>query len=77
MLQETSTKIADDNINLSDPEKVILDIIEQELTTIDKIVTESKLPYIEITPILFELELKSLIESVPGGYINTQRIATP
>ncbi len=77
LLQETSTKIADDNINLSNLEKVILDIIEQELTTIDKIVTESKLPYIEITPILFELELKSLIESVPGGYINIQRIATP
>ncbi|MBK2296331.1 DNA-protecting protein DprA [Francisella philomiragia] len=71
-LQETSTKIADDNINLSDSEKVILDIIGQELTTIDKIVTESNLPYMEITPILFELELKSLIESVPGGYINTQ-----
>ncbi|MEY8766591.1 MULTISPECIES: DNA-processing protein DprA [Francisella] len=71
-LQETSTKIADDNINLSNSEKVILDIIGQGLTTIDKIVTESKLPYMEITPILFELELKSLIESVPGGYINTQ-----
>ncbi|MGX9893770.1 DNA-processing protein DprA [Francisella orientalis] len=50
LLQETSTKIAVDNINLSDPEKVILDIIGQELATIDKIVTESKLPYIEITP---------------------------
>lgn len=64
--------MTDNDPNLSDSEKVILDIIGQELTTIDKIVTESKLPYMEITPILFELELKSLIESVPGGYINTQ-----
>ncbi|APC92161.1 MULTISPECIES: DNA-processing protein DprA [Francisella] len=55
--------------NLSESEKIILNTINKELTTIDKIIMQSKLPYNQITSILFELELKSLIETIPGGYI--------
>ncbi|MBK2152459.1 hypothetical protein IBF22_09315 [Francisella tularensis] len=59
-------------ISLNESERIILGSIDRELTTIDKIIIKSKLPYNQVTSILFELELKSLIESIPGGYINIQ-----
>ncbi|AIT09353.1 DNA-binding protein [Candidatus Francisella endociliophora] len=59
--------------HLSLQEQSILQIVASNLTTLDKIIIESKLPYNQVTEILFELEMKSLIESVPGGYINTQK----
>lgn len=59
--------------NLNSTEKTILDSIDIELTTLDKIIIRSKLPYNQVMSILFELELKSLIESVAGGYINTSQ----
>lgn len=61
-------------LNLSPDEKTILEIINKELTTLDKIVIDSKLPYHKVTEILFELELRSLVDSIPGGYINTAEI---
>ena len=56
-------------ISLNEFEKIILDSIDKELTTIDKIIIKSKLPYNQVTSILFEQELKSLIESIPGRYV--------
>ncbi|ASG68687.1 DNA protecting protein DprA [Francisella halioticida] len=70
---QSSTRLNNqERINLSNSEKNIFDIINKELTTLDDIIIKSKLPYNQVTTILFELELKSLIEPIPGGYINTQ-----
>ncbi|OIN83283.1 DNA-processing protein DprA [Francisella sp. TX07-6608] len=72
----TQTSSTDNQVNkiisLNESERIILGSIDRELTTIDKIIIKSKLPYNQVTSILFELELKSLIESIPGGYINIQ-----
>ncbi|WP_150466746.1 DNA-processing protein DprA [Francisella sp. SYW-9] len=61
-----------DHKDLSTIEKTILDSIDTELTTLDKIITRSNLPYNQVVSTLLELELESLIESVAGGYINIQ-----
>ncbi len=74
-ITQQSNKLLENNNykSLNTSEKAILNNIDIELTTLDKIITRSKLPYSQIVAILFELELKSLIESVAGGYINTSR----
>lgn len=76
-LNNTNTKIEYDTPahkntqapNLNEHEQAILQIIKPSITTLDKIILKSRLPYNKVTEILFELEMKSLIESVPGGYI--------
>ncbi|MED7787749.1 DNA-processing protein DprA [Francisella sp. 19X1-34] len=61
-----------DHKDISTIEKAVLDSIDTELTTLDKIITRSKLPYSQVVSTLLELELESLVESVAGGYINIQ-----
>ncbi|GAB4222196.1 MAG: DNA-processing protein DprA [Francisella sp.] len=68
-LQINTNKIEKEDIKLNELEKVVFDTINQDITTIDQIITKSNLPYQQVTSILFELEIKSLIEAVPGGYI--------
>ncbi|MDE4953526.1 DNA-protecting protein DprA, partial [Francisella tularensis subsp. holarctica] len=53
-------------ISLTESERIILGSIDRELTTIDKIIIKSNLPYNQVTSILFELELNSLMASIPG-----------
>ncbi|MDE4982617.1 DNA-protecting protein DprA, partial [Francisella tularensis subsp. holarctica] len=59
-------------ISLTESEIIILGSIDRDLTTFDNIIIKSNLPYNQLTSILFELELKSVIESSPGGYITIQ-----
>ena len=65
----TESKI-DKALELNKEQQSVLNIIARELTTLDEIILKSKFSYPKVTEILFELELKSLIESIPGGYIN-------
>lgn len=55
--------------DLNEQEQAVFQIIKPSITTLDKIITESKLSYTQVSEILFELEMKDLVESVPGGYI--------
>ena len=69
-LNSTNKPFAEDcSADLDDKEKVIFDCINSTLTTVDQIVNQSNLSYDEVTNVLFELEMKSLVESVVGGYV--------
>lgn len=70
-IQKNNQKL--ETTHLSSQEQTILQIVTNNLITLDKIIIESKLPYNQVTEALFELEMRSLIESIPGGYINTQK----
>ena len=60
-----------DTINsMTNIERIVFDCIDVNLTTTDQIINTTKLSYSEISEVLFELEMKSIIESVPGGYTN-------
>lgn len=72
-IQQDINSSINKHIDLDTNENIILNNIDRELTTLDKIIMRSKLPYNQVMSILFELELKSLVESIPGGYINTQQ----
>ncbi|KEI34756.1 rossmann fold nucleotide-binding protein Smf possibly involved in DNA uptake [Francisella sp. W12-1067] len=61
-----------DTIEISDEQKAVLNSINTSLTTIDQIINNTCLPYHKISEILFELEMKSLVETVPGGYTRGQ-----
>lgn len=56
-------------LNLSETEKLVFDSIGNQLTTTDNIINSTKLSYMEVTQMLFELEMQNLIQSIPRGYI--------
>lgn len=49
-------------------EQKIYKIITTEVTSINEICKKSKIPFYEISPILFSLEIQGYIEKVAGGY---------
>ncbi|QIV96404.1 DNA processing protein [Allofrancisella inopinata] len=61
-----------DTIEINDEQKAVLNSINNSLTTIDQIINNTCLPYHKISELLFELEMKSLVETVPGGYTRRQ-----
>lgn len=68
--KKTNTLLKTNNHkSLNSSEETVLNSIDIELTTLDAIITRSNLPYNQVVSSLLELELKSLIESVTGGYI--------
>ncbi|MDC0535462.1 DNA-processing protein DprA [Francisellaceae bacterium] len=63
-----TTHINDNSQSLSEIQSNILSLINYEITALDSIIEVSGLPADEASMILFELEMNSLIESIPGGY---------
>ncbi len=57
------------SIYLTKDEAHLLAQIEHEITAIDVIISRSGLTAAEVSSILLSLELRELIQSVPGGYV--------
>lgn len=57
------------NLNLQDLQKVVLEKIGYEITTLDVIIMQSGLTSGEVSSILLALELEGYITHEPGGYV--------
>lgn len=57
--------------DLTEPERRTLNQIDYDITPIDMIICGSGLTASDVSSILLGLELRSLIASVPGGYVRT------
>lgn len=71
-VQEGAAKnctIPNEHRDLSQKEAQLLAQIEHEITSIDVIISRSGLTATEVSSILLSLELRELIQSVPGGYV--------
>ncbi|WP_162902340.1 DNA-processing protein DprA [Facilibium subflavum] len=55
-------------LDMDDDAQQIYDCINSTCTSIDQIIEYTNLTYTQITGILFQLEMESLIKVVPGGY---------
>lgn len=73
--QKSKETIKSNNItNLSKNEIIILNSISMELTTIDQIINSTSFEFQQVNEILFDLEMESLIKSVPGGYVRVSAL---
>ncbi len=66
--EENSNLIQKSLSGLSEMQSNILSLISYEITALDSIIETSGLATDEVSMILFELEMASIIESIPGGY---------
>ncbi|MFC4892458.1 DNA-processing protein DprA [Pseudofrancisella aestuarii] len=69
-----NTNKSDNITNLSKSETIILNSISMELTTIDQIINSTSFEFQQVNEILFDLEMESLIKSVPGGYVRVSAL---
>ncbi len=61
------------DIELSEEEKEILNFISSYPQHIEEIIAKSRLPAFKILSILTDLEIKGLIENLPGKYVKLKR----
>ena len=60
-----------DNIQMQSIERQVLALVDYHTTAMDYLVEASQIPIEELSAILMQLEIKSLIRSVAGGFVRS------
>jgi len=62
------TLFSTDDLNLAEPELLVIDMLDTEPYHIDRIIAETKLPPGKVNAAVTSLQLKGLIKQLPGSY---------